>query len=82
MSGSASGDLYSICSDLSSVISELEDIAAGLRIEFTGIGNDRCAQRISDAVSHYAYARQRLYSVDTSTVTEEYARAHQQITEG
>ncbi len=70
------GSLNAVCSELSSIISELDDIAAGVARDFTGIGNERCAQSISSVSGQCAYARQRLYSVDTSVVTAEFAAAH------
>ena len=76
MRGSAQGRLNSICSELNSVIGELDSIASGIAGDFTGVGNDRCAQSINSIVSKYQYVLRLLNNVDTSTVTDEWAASH------
>ena len=76
MRGSAQGRLNSIRTELSSVIGELDSIAAGISGDFTAVGNDRCAQSINSVISKYQYVLRLLNNVDTSTVTDEWAAAH------
>lgn len=69
-------ELTSIRNELGSIISELENISAGIRREFTGIGNDRCAASIDKVVSQYYSAYRKLNNIDTNTVTESFAKSH------
>lgn len=76
MNTSAGNELASIKRELNSIISELESISSSVRSNFTGIGNDKCADCIDKALKQYYRARKKLNNLDTSTVTESYARAH------
>lgn len=68
--------LFEIKRELNSIISELESISSGVRSDFTGIGNDKCADCINKVLNQYYYVRQKLNNLDTSTVTESYAQSH------
>lgn len=76
MNASARAELASIKRELASIISELEDISGGVRRDFVGIGNDQCANCIDRVTNQYRYVKRKLDNMDTSTVTESYARAH------
>ena len=76
MNAKARSELDSIKKELNSIISELESISSGVRNDFVGIGNDKCADCIDRVLNQYYYVRRKLNSLDTSTVTESFARAH------
>lgn len=76
MDTSAKNELAAIKKELNSIISELESISNGVRKSFSGIGNDRCADCIDKVVDQYCYVKKKLNNMDTSTVTEEFQRAH------
>jgi len=76
MDAKARSELASIKTELDSIIRELESISGGVRRDFVGIGNDKCADCIDRVLSQYYYVRRKLNNLDTSTVTETYARAH------
>lgn len=69
-------ELTSIRNELGSIISELENISAGIKRDFTGIGNDRCAASIDKALSQYYSVSRKLNNLDTNTVTESFAKTH------
>lgn len=76
MNASARAELASIKRELNSIISELDSISSGVRRDFVGIGNDQCANCIDRVTNQYRYVKRKLDNMDTSTVTESYARAH------
>lgn len=76
MDASARNELASIKRELSSIISELESISRGVRGDFTGIGNDTCADCIDKVIDQYNYVKRKLNNLDTSTVTDSFAKAH------
>lgn len=76
MNASAKSELNSIKRELNSIISELESISSGIRNDFVGIGNDKCADSIDKVLNQYYYVRRKLNNLDTSTVTDSYARSH------
>lgn len=76
MDASARNELASIKRELNSVISELEEISAGVRNDFVGIGNERCADCINRILNQYYVVRRKLNNLDTSTVTDSYAQSH------
>ncbi len=76
MDASAKNELASIKKELNSIIGELESISEGVRKDFVGIGNDKCADCIDKVLSQYRYVRTKLKNLDTSTVTESYAQSH------
>lgn len=76
MDASARNELASIKRELNSIISELESISNGVRNDFTGIGNEKCADCINRAINQYCYVRRKLNNLDTSTVTDSFAQSH------
>lgn len=76
MDASARNELASIKRELNSVISELEEISAGVRNDFVGIGNERCADCINRVLNQYYVVRRKLNNLDISTVTDSYAQSH------
>ena len=76
MDASARNELNSIKRELNSIIKELESISSGVRNDFTGIGNDKCADCIDRVLNQYYYVSKKLNNLDTSTVTESYAKTH------
>ena len=57
-------ELDYICSEINSIIKELENISNGLKKEFIGIGNEKCAECIDNVINKY-----RTISKKISTVT-------------
>lgn len=76
MDSSAKYELASIKRELSLIIDELSDISNGVRNDFVGIGSDQCANCIDRVISQYQYVLRKLNNMDTSTVTESYAKTH------
>lgn len=76
MESMAKNELYSIRRDLDSVIQELEFLSTKIRNEFEGIGNYKCADCIDKSLENCNFARKKLYNLDTSTITEHFARIH------
>ena len=76
MHARAINELASIKRELNSIISELEEISAGVRNDFVGIGNERCADCINRVLNQYYVVRRKLNNLDTSTVTDSYAQSH------
>ena len=76
MNASARAELASIKRELNSIISELEDISRGVRRDFSGIGNEQCANCIDRVANQYRGVKRSLDNMDTSTVTPSYAKAH------
>ena len=76
MDESARRELESIKRELNSIINELESISIGVRKDFSGIGNDKCADCISRVVEQYRYVARDLNNINTSVVTESYAQSH------
>ena len=75
MDASAKNELNSIKAELNSIIRELEDISRGVRRDFAGIGNDRCADCIDRVLNQYYQVRRKLNNLDTSTVKSGFANA-------
>ena len=79
MDTDARAELASIKQELSSIITELDSIADGVRSDFVGIGNEQCASCIDRVADQYRYVKRKLDNMDTSTVTESYAKAHENV---
>lgn len=76
MDSNAKNELNSIKLELISIIYELEAISQGVRNDFKNIGSESCANCIDRAVNNYNTVSNKLKNIDTSTVTESYAKAH------
>lgn len=68
MKSYSNAELEAIKRELNSIISELESISIGLKNDFKGIGNERCAASIDRVLSHYYTVRQKLNNLDTTPV--------------
>lgn len=75
-------ELYLIRTELQSIINELDDIAYGIRRNFTNIGNENAASCVSRVADTYRIAKRKLENMDTSKVTDEYASTHGNVTSG
>ncbi len=64
--------LNDILYELSSIIKELDSIADGVRRDFTGIGNAKCANAIDDVAEKYRSVRTVLLNLDMNTLSEEF----------
>ena len=76
MDSGVRSELNSIIRELNAIITELEDISYGVRHNFKNIGNEKCADCIDKVLSNYYTVRKKLNNMDTSTVTESYAKSH------
>ena len=76
MDANSQYELYLIKQELQSIINELDDIAYGLKINFSNIGNEEAAACVSRVADKYRIVRRKLDNIDTNKVTEEYAAAH------
>ncbi len=65
-------EIYDIKIELQNIINELSNISWGVRHDFAGIGNDKCANTISNVADHYRYVKSRVENIDTSAVTDEF----------
>lgn len=72
MDAKSANELYLIKQELNSIIRELEDIESGVRNNFKGIGNDKCANSINTVLNNYKKVKRSLDNIDTSKVTEEF----------
>lgn len=66
MYASTKQELLSIIDEFRSVIAELYDIENGVRRDFTGIGNEKCANSIRQSISQFHAAVQQLNQIDLS----------------
>lgn len=73
MDSKARNELDDIIRELNSIIGELESVSYGVRGEFEGIGNDRCADCINSVLQRYYEAKNKLENMDTTTLTENFA---------
>jgi uncharacterized membrane protein YgcG len=76
MDQNARNELDAIKRELWSIIKELEDISTGVRKDFAGIGNDKCADAINIVVNQYYTVYKKLNNIDTKTVTAAFAQSH------
>lgn len=68
MKAAAQAELQSIKYELDSIINELESISTGIRQDFRGIGNERCAECIERVTYQYRVAKRKLSNINTSKV--------------
>lgn len=76
MDANSQYELYLIKQELQSIINELDDVAKGIKKDFTNIGNEQCAACVTRVADKYRTAKRKLDNIDTSKVTEEFAAAH------
>ena len=70
MNARAQGELNAIRNEIASIIRELDSIADGVRRDFVGIGNDKCAQSLDKAANNYRYVKRQLDNLDLVTTVE------------
>lgn len=63
MTTSCRNKLNSIISDLDTLITELEDVEGIVRYDFSGVGNERCADSIESVKDQYDYVRRTLQNI-------------------
>lgn len=56
--------------ELSSILNELRDIQSGIRRDFSGIGQDMCADSIGKIIEKYEGVQHRLNRVDQNRLAE------------
>ena len=66
-------ELNAIKRELQQIINELDSISNGVRNDFANVGNNKCANRIKEAANNYRSVLRKLNSMDTNTVTAEFA---------
>ena len=67
---SARSELESIKAELASIINELEDIAAGVRSDFQGVGSEYCAQALEETADGYTKAKRYLEQINAGRYDE------------
>lgn len=73
MSTNYENELLQIKNELRRVIRELDDIANGVRYDFAGIGNARCADCITNQTARYRRALRKLEDINISKLLSEYS---------
>lgn len=73
MDANSQHELQLIKNELQGIIDELYNISNGVRRDFDGIGNDRCASSVAKAAAQYEIVKNKLNSMNLSVVTEEFA---------
>lgn len=61
---SARQELSDIKAELQGIINELDLVAQGIREDFEGIGNERCATGIDKVAENYRWAKKQLSKLD------------------
>ncbi len=72
MGSNGSGQLEDIKTELRKIINDLEDVSNGVRTNFKGIGNERCANCLDQVVEQYRRALTKLNNVNTSKISEDW----------
>lgn len=62
--------LKSCRNELRSIINELNAIEDGIRYQFSGIGQENCADCIESVISKYQSVLNRLYNVDQNRIAD------------
>ena len=70
MDAAARAELDAICSELNAVIGELEQVSTGVRRDFAGIGNQRCADCLDHVLERYYFVRRKLNNMDTTRLAQ------------
>lgn len=76
MNANAQRELENIKIELDGVIREIESIASSIRTEYSGIGNDLCADSLTKVAQWYRKAKKQLNDIDTSKVRQEFLDEH------
>ena len=72
MDANAQYELYLIKKELQDIIDELNNISAGVKRDFSGIGNDKCAACVSATAQHYRGVKAKLNKMDLSALSDEF----------
>ena len=78
MDANAQYELYLIKKELQDIINELNSIADGVRRDFCGIGNDRCANTVYTFRNHYQDVKKQLEKMDLSALSDEFLAQQQE----
>lgn len=78
MDANAQYELYLIKKELQDIATELDNIANGVRRDFIGIGNDKCANSISSSAKHYRDVKAQLEKMDLSALSDEFIAKKQE----
>ena len=65
-------EIYSIQSELNQIVNELNSISGELKGSFTGIGTEKCANKVSEQSNKYKRAINALKNVNTNNYREGY----------
>lgn len=79
MDANSQYELYLIKQELQNITNELDTISLGVRRDFTGIGNEKCASSLTTAANHYRNVKSQLDKMDLSALSDEYLAAHSPI---
>lgn len=78
MDSNSEYELYLIKRELQNIIDELDTIANGIRYDFKGIGNEKCAAALKNARDYYTDIKIKLEKMDLSSLTDEFIAAKQE----
>ena len=78
MDANSQYELYLIKKELQSIINELYSISGGVRSDFDGIGNEKCANSVVVAAQYYETVLQHLNNMDTSALSDEFLERKRQ----
>ena len=79
---SARSEVNALASQLTALVAKLEDVSNGLRTDFSGIGNERCAQSIDSAIKDCRSVISKLKNMNMTKKTASWLLAHPESTEG
>lgn len=63
MNTNAAAELESVKQELIGIISELEDISMAIKVDFKGIGNERCSLSVDSVVNRYRHLLRQLDNI-------------------
>jgi len=72
MDSNSQYELYLIKKELQDVVNELLNISNGVRLDFSGVGNDKCADTLVRAANHYMEVRMQLDKMNLSELSDEF----------
>ena len=78
---SARSEVNALASQLTALVSKLEDVSSGLKTGFSGIGNERCAQSIDSAIKDCRTVISKLKNMNMSKKTASWLLAHPESAE-
>lgn len=72
MDSNSQYELYLIKKELQDIINELLSISNGVKLDFNGVGNEKCADSLVRAANHYMDVRSKLDKMDLSELSDEF----------